>query len=128
MRIYAREIAFSKIYSHIISSTQAESSDELFFDVGKLNNEDKDYIASTVEYFCNNKKVIFDKIAKISSHYEFSRINKLDLAIICTSVCEIESQNVPIPVSINEAVSLAKKYSSSKSPSFVNGILGEYTK
>lgn len=35
----------------------------------------------------------------------------------------LEDQDVPVSVAINEAVRLAKKYSSESAPAFVNGVL-----
>ena len=50
---------------------------------------------------------------------------KVDLAILRLSVYEMKFANdAPKSVIINEAVELAKKYSSDEAPGFINGILG----
>lgn len=54
------------------------------------------------------------------------RIAKVDLAILRLALYEILFRNdIPDSVAINEAVELAKKYSTDESGSFVNGILGK---
>lgn len=54
------------------------------------------------------------------------RIAKVDLAILRLGIYEIVFNNdVPDSVAANEAVELAKKYSTEESGSFVNGVLGK---
>jgi N utilization substance protein B len=49
-----------------------------------------------------------------------------DLTILRISVYEmLFTKDMPVNISINEAVELAKKYSNDDSPSFVNALLGE---
>jgi N utilization substance protein B len=51
---------------------------------------------------------------------------KVDLAIMRLSCYEIKFRDdIPMNVSINEAVELAKKYSGEQSGTFVNGVLGK---
>ena len=56
--------------------------------------------------------------------YTIERLNKIDLAIIILAVIELNylKENTK-EVIINEAVELAKKYSTNKSPKFINGFL-----
>lgn len=53
------------------------------------------------------------------------RISAVDLAILRVAVAEIiYHEDIAPPISVNEAVDLAKMYSSSDSSRFVNGVLG----
>mgnify|MGYP002516849677 CR=1 FL=1 len=57
-------------------------------------------------------------------NWTIERIFKIDLAILSRAIYEILFiDNIPVKVSANEAVELAKKYSTEKSYSFVNGVL-----
>ena len=59
-----------------------------------------------------------------SDHWKTERMAKVDLAIIRVAAYEMaDDDEVPVKVAINEAVRLAKKYSSEQSPAFVNGVL-----
>ena len=50
----------------------------------------------------------------------------VDLAILRLALTEIHyMENIPVSVSINEAVNMAKKFSTEKSASFINGVLGK---
>jgi N utilization substance protein B len=68
---------------------------------------------------------ITDIISKATEGYVIKRIYKVDLAILVDAIYEIKYLNEPVPVIINEAVELAKKYSNEKSPSFINGVLSK---
>ncbi len=59
-----------------------------------------------------------------SAHWKSARIAKVDLAIIRLALHEMtQDDDIPVGVAINEAVRLAKKYSSDQAPAFVNGVL-----
>ena len=49
----------------------------------------------------------------------------MDLSILKLAIYEIKYNEIPYKVAINEAVELAKKYSTEDSSSFVNGILAK---
>lgn len=65
----------------------------------------------------------------LNSHttgWKTSRMNKVDLTILRLAVYEMKwDETVPVGVAINEAVELAKKYSSEEGPAFVNGVLAK---
>lgn len=71
-----------------------------------------------------------DKIIQRSApQFPIKRINKIDLAILRLAVYELIIVPVePYKVIIDEAVELAKTYSSEKGPKFVNGVLGDIIK
>ena len=67
--------------------------------------------------------------AMINEHttgWKTGRMNKVDLTILRLAVYEMKwDEEVPTGVAINEAVNLAKKYSSEDGASFVNGVLAK---
>ena len=68
-------------------------------------------------------------IEKYSVGWKMSRISKVALAVLRLAVCEIlYFDDIPVGVSINEAVELCKKYASDDEKSFVNGILSSVSK
>ena len=53
-------------------------------------------------------------------------MNKVDLTILRLAVYEMKwDEDVPTGVAIDEAVELAKKYSSNEGPAFINAVLGK---
>ena len=58
-----------------------------------------------------------------------TRMPKTDLAIARLATCEIKyMEEIPVSVSINEAVEICKKYATEEDASFVNGILSSVVK
>ena len=84
------------------------------------------------EYFVNgyraaasNLKEIDELIDRYSVRWKTARLPKVDLAILRLALAEIcYLTDIPVSVTINEAVELAKKYSTEKSSKFINGVLG----
>ena len=84
------------------------------------------------EYFVNgyraaasNLKEIDELIDRYSVRWKTSRLPKVDLAILRLALAEIcYLTDIPVSVTINEAVELAKKYSTERSSKFINGVLG----
>ena len=68
-------------------------------------------------------------ISKYSKNRGLDRTPKVSLAIMRLAVCEmLYIESIPIGVSINEAVELAKTFATSDDASYINGILGSISK
>lgn len=68
-------------------------------------------------------------IEKYSVKWKMSRISKVALAVMRLAICEMRYfDDIPVGVSINEAVELCKKYAAKDDYSFVNGILSTVAK
>ncbi len=125
MRGYAREVAFCKVYTYIMSGEFDE--DFLEFDTEKLG-EDVDFAKSLIEGVIADKESLDTEIAKLSKSFKLSRIYRIDLAILELAIWEIDHTETPYQVVINEAVGIAKKYSTEKSVSYVNGVLAAFVR
>lgn len=62
-------------------------------------------------------------LAKHSENWSLERIASLDHCILKVAIYELMFTDTPPPIIINEAIEIAKKYSSESSNKFVNGIL-----
>jgi N utilization substance protein B len=121
----AREIAMQLIFQMLI---QDDYSNEM---IAKLlqkiseENEQLPYIKNVVLRFTQNMQEIDSLIEVNSPDWKLNRMAKVDLAILRVAVTEIlYLDDIPESVSINEAVEIAKKFSTEESGSFINGILG----
>jgi len=86
---------------------------------------DKEYYNKTYRNFIENLNNINDLIKEYSSDWKLNRIAKIDIAIMRLAITEMKyDEDMPVSVSINEAIELCKKYSSNDSHKFINGILG----
>jgi transcription antitermination protein NusB len=87
----------------------------------------KSYTIRIIKTFLENKETIDESINGCSEGWNIERVLKLDRAILRIAIVEIKFFNdVPNAVAADEAVELAKKYSTDDSPRFINGILGNY--
>lgn len=79
--------------------------------------------------FETNRSKIDEMIAKYADNWSIDRMPIVDRNIIRIGVYEmLFEETIPIRVSINEAVELAKLFGSEDSSKFVNGILGRIAK
>lgn len=76
-----------------------------------------------------NNVLIDDKIEKNIRGWSMSRLSKVSFALLRVAIYEILFvDSIPISVSINEAVDLAKKYGGADDAPFINGVLGSIAK
>lgn len=121
-RTNARELAFKTIYSKFFN---ADDSEEL--DVA--DKDSLEFISKILKTFAQNYEEINTIISENLKGYTIQRLYKIDLAIITLAVIELKFiKETPKEVVINEAVELAKKYSTEKSPKFINGVLADIVK
>ncbi|MBO4326176.1 MAG: transcription antitermination factor NusB [Clostridia bacterium] len=87
---------------------------------------DREFVKKVLESVLTNIKEIDEAIiAHIDSDWNINRLCKIDLAILREAIAEIRyHDDIPVSVTINEAVELAKKFSYPEAASFINGILG----
>ena len=89
-------------------------------------SEVKNYTVEIAEQFKNNHDKIDGEIQKYSNGWDISRLVKIDKDILRIAITELlYTKGAPIKVIVDEAVELAKKYSTEDSSSFVNGILAK---
>lgn len=126
-----RENAFKLIYSlEIQKEENIEEQIDLFFESNDIKDEEaKKYIKNAVLGIEKNKGEILKNIENnLKEDWKLSRISKMDLSILKLAIYEIQFNEIPYKVAINEAVELAKKYGEDKSKNFVNGILASIVK
>ena len=95
----------------------------------KIKDADREYIIKREEDILSKLTEIDKEISDKAVGWTIDRMGKVDLAIIRLAVYEILfDEEIPLGVSINEAVELAKKFGRDESGSFVNGVLAKFGK
>lgn len=88
------------------------------------NEEDIDFVKTVFYQTIANHGDNVEMIKKSSKNWDIDRIAFMDILLIEMAVTEIvEMNSIPVKVSFNEYIELAKYYSTEKSSLFVNGIL-----
>ena len=86
----------------------------------------KTYTMDIAQNYQKHKDEIDEQIKEYSIGWDFSRLVKIDKDILRIAICELLFvQQSPYKVVIDEAVELAKKYSTDDSAAFVNGVLAK---
>lgn len=88
--------------------------------------KDLEYIRDKAEQIGRKLSEIDKLINETVKGWKTTRMNKADLSILRLAVYEMRwDDDVPVGVAIDEAVELAKRYSSEDGPSFINGVLAK---
>ena len=128
-RIIARESTMKLLYQMEINNDFSQEVMTTFVEDNQLRADEKSYLYEVINGIKENMKIIDETIQKYSKGWNMNRIAKIDLAILRIAVYEIMfKEEMPHPVSINEAVDISKKYSTNDSSRFINGLLGAIIK
>ena len=88
------------------------------------NSEDKTFILDLVRNTILNKEKYDEIIERKATNWEFDRIATMDLILMRMGMSEIfEFPTIPLKVTLNEMIELAKHFSSPRSSVFINGLL-----
>ena len=108
----------------VIYSNEINPVDEnKWTDLLEKKNIDRDFAVKIIENYDKNKEIILEKINSISSinAKKLSLVEKSILIIAFTEILFFD--DIPLKVTINEAIELAKIYGSNESYKFINGVL-----
>lgn len=120
-RTDARELAFKTIYSKFFNPSEEEVFDN-------ADQKSLDFTAQILKAFAEHYEEVNGLISSHLKGYTIDRLFKIDLAILTLAVLEIKYIGTPKEVAVNEAVELSKKFSTEKSPKFINGVLADILK
>jgi len=139
-RTQARELALQAIYQinaqklkdniniDELIANPTEMLDEEIPQTDKVDPKVTEYAYHIVSGYLENRAEIDEVIKKAAKNWRFERIALVDKAILQMAVFELlYMDGIPKPVSINEAIEIAKKYSGKNSPAFINGVLDSIT-
>ena len=129
-RILAREYLFKITFEYQFQKQKDQELLNEFLQDENLTEDDKKFIENSFDGMIENQQKIDEVIANHLKGYTIGRVYKIDLAILKVAIYEMlfSNQNTPKTVIINEAVELAKKYSTDNSYRFVNGVLATVSK
>ncbi len=92
------------------------------------DEEDRDFVQRLCRKTLVNHKDNMELIKKFTKNWDFDRVAFLDVVLMEVALTEIvEFKNIPINVSLNEYIEIAKYYSTNKSGVFINGVLDKIT-
>jgi N utilization substance protein B len=99
-----------------------------FWKSAKAAAQTRTFANQLFEGAVNDAEGLDEIISKHAANWRLERISAIDRAILRLAMHEMRATDTPAKVVINEAVDLAKKFSSDDAGGFVNGILDTYRK
>ena len=123
-RVETREELFKRVFEFALTKEKCEEFE--FEDESKI---ELPYLKKAYDGITEKFDELVEEISAHTKGYSIGRVFKVDLALLLVAVYEIKYENdIPPAVSINEALNLAKRYSTEKSASFINGVLANFAK
>jgi N utilization substance protein B len=124
-RRQAREIAAQFLYQQDLGGGAVDDALTMFWQTQhEVSGQTRKFAEELIRGTCEHRAAIDEKIQKYTEHWELQRIAAVDRNILRLAIFEmLYRDDIPPIVSINEAVDIAKKFSTRESGAFVNGIL-----
>lgn len=117
------DLVASMILKSFKRSRETEGQVEIL-DLFKEEKEEREFYKKLFKEAVNKKEEVDAIIREHTNNWDIERIAMMDILLMRLAVTEaITFNSIPIKVSLNEYIELAKQYSTNKSNSFVNGIL-----
>ncbi len=125
MRSQAREAAFQVLFAELFNERlDARFAANVYKKAG-LAAEDIAYAERLVSTVNEKKEELSSLLSEKVARFVEYRVYPADRAILYLALAEIKFfDDIPPIVSVNEAVALARKFSTENSVNFVNGVLG----
>lgn len=127
-RTELREHIFRMLFRVEFNNAEEMKEQEQFYfdELEEATGKDQEYILNKYRAIDEKKEEIDKLLNEVTEGWKTTRMNRVDLTILRLATYEIKwDEDVPTGVAINEAVELAKKYSSDDGPAFVNGVLAK---
>lgn len=121
----ARIGAMQALFAMDVNDDFSTDKLDLFMENHEFQGDEVDYIKRTVPDILDKLDLVDETIEKNLKGWTMARLAKVDRQILRIAVYEfLYKDDIPEEVSINEAVEIARLYSSGEAPKFINGILG----
>jgi transcription antitermination protein NusB len=128
LRTKAREFAMQMLFQWDMSQQDPTRLENTFWKSAKAAAQTRTFANQLFEGAARDANDLDEIISKHAANWRLERISAIDRAILRLAMHEMRATDTPAKVVINEAVDLAKKFSSEDAGGFVNGILDTYRK
>lgn len=124
-----RKNAFELVFGYEFNKEESPVSYyERAYDNFVCEDDEAESVKTLFLGVCDNVERLDEVICANLSGWKLNRLSKTTLSIMRISVYEMMLANLPVAISINEAVELAKQYGEDGSVSYINGVLNNIAK
>ncbi|MFQ5683201.1 MAG: transcription antitermination factor NusB [Candidatus Binatia bacterium] len=126
IRRKGRELAIQGLYQIEMTGDASSGAVELFLGHFEANNKTRDFARRLVSGVAAHREEIDRFIERSTDHWKLRRMAKVDLTILRVATYElIFCADIPLNVSMDEAIEIGKRYGSGDSATFINGVLDQ---
>jgi transcription antitermination protein NusB len=123
LRSKGREYAMQMLFQWDISQQDFTKLETKFWKSAKAADATRSFANALFEGAAKEVASLDETITKHAENWRVERISAIDRAILRLGIHELRGTETPPRVVLNEAVEMAKKFSSEESGPFVNGVL-----
>ena len=123
LRRKSREFALQMLFQWDMSPQEPGKLEAKFWRAAKAADSTRAFANQLFEGAAKQVAALDELIVKHAENWRFERLAAIDRAVLRLAIYELRVADAPYKVVLNEAVDLAKKYSSEESGAFVNGVL-----
>lgn len=121
----AREVALQVLFEVDVGQTDPEAAFRAAIVREEVPEKETEFVARLVRGTLERVDEIDYRLSQLATDWSLDRMANVDRNVLRLAAFEmLFLEDVPVNVSINEAVELAKAYGTAESGKFVNGILG----
>ena len=118
-----RELALQMLYQWDVSREPVESVIESSSELQRASEAAREFASRLVDGTVDRIEEIDKILIETSEHWRLGRMSTVDRNVLRLAVYELLEKSTPPGVVINEALEVAKRFSSPESAGFVNGVL-----
>ncbi|HUA00527.1 MAG TPA: transcription antitermination factor NusB [Candidatus Aquilonibacter sp.] len=123
LRHKAREYALQMLFEWDMARQEPKRIEQLFWKSAHAADATRRFADQLFEGAVARAAASDQLIAKLVENWRLDRLAALDRNILRLAISEFQSGTAPPKVVIDEAIELAKKFSSAEAPAFLNGVL-----
>jgi N utilization substance protein B len=123
LRRKSREFALQMLFEWDMTRQKPARVEQLFWKTAKAADSTRKFANQLFEGTIAEAESIDALATKLSENWRIDRLAAVDRSILRLGIYELRVKTAPARVVIDEALELAKKFSSAEAPAFLNGIL-----
>ncbi|MGA2508930.1 MAG: transcription antitermination factor NusB [Candidatus Acidiferrales bacterium] len=123
LRHKSREFALQMLFEWDMTRQEPKRVEKLFWKSARAADSTREFAEDLFEGAVAQAGAIDELVGRLAENWRLDRLAAVDRNILRLAIYELRSGTAPPKVVIDEALELAKKFSSAEAPAFLNGIL-----
>ncbi|PWB76441.1 transcription antitermination factor NusB [candidate division GN15 bacterium] len=125
----ARELVLQALYACDVGENDPDDVKQRIIADDSLSARNLEFARGMFALVREHQNWADEQITQLATNWDINRIAELDRIVLRMAIVELNFMpDTPVKVAINEAIELAKRFSTGESSSFINGILDSFAK